>query len=171
MSDSARGGRETRSAVYVLAIDVGTTGAKSCVYRLGSSIELAASAHFEYPIRFLEGGGAEQDPEDWWAAACKGARASLSSVGLEPRNIRGLAFCCQMQGLVLVDRAGIALRPAMSYLDQRAVEQKRRGLERGLKVAGMELRKLLPSLIVAGGVSASVKDPLWKYQWVREREP
>jgi len=26
-------------------------------------------------------------------------------------------------------------------------------------------------LVVAGGVSASVKDPLWKYHWVRDNEP
>ena len=156
---------------YVLAIDIGTTGAKTCVYRIGSGIELAASARFEYPIRFLEGGGAEQDPEDWWTAACKGARASLGAAGLMPEDIRGLAFCCQMQGLVLVDEDGTALRPAMSYLDQRAVEQKRRGIERGLKIAGMDIYKLLPSLVVAGGVSASVKDPLWKYHWVRDNEP
>ena len=155
----------------VLSVDIGTTGAKTCVYRLGSRLELVSSAHFEYPIRFTDGGGAEQDPEDWWVGACKGAKASLAASGLRAKDIRGIAFCCQMQSLVLVDEGGRALRPAMSYMDQRAVEEKRRGIERGVKVAGMSLVKLLPSLVVAGGVSASVKDPVWKYLWVREHEP
>jgi xylulokinase len=154
----------------VLAIDVGTTAAKACVYSLGERIELVSSAQAEYPIRYLEGGGAEQDPEDWWTAACRGSRAALLAAGLAPGQVRGLAFCCQMQGLVLVNESGRALRPAMSYMDQRATAQKRRGIERGLKVAGMSLGKLLPSLLVAGGVSASVKDPVWKYHWVRENE-
>jgi xylulokinase len=81
-----------------------------------------------------------------------------------------MAFCCQMQGLVLVDSSGRALRPAMSYMDKRAIAQRERGIGRGLKVAGMNVAKLLPSLLVAGGVSASVKDPLWKYLWVRDNE-
>ena len=60
----------------------------------------------------------------------------------------------------------------MSYMDQRGAEQKKRGLEdAALKIAGMDARKLLPSLAVTGGVSASAKDPVWKYHWVRENEP
>ena len=93
-----------------------------------------------------------------------------SGDGVRPADVRGAAFCCQMQGLVLVDAAGKPVRPAMSYMDQRASEQKRRGLERGFKVAGMNLAKLLPSLLIAGGVSASAKDPVWKYRWVAENE-
>lgn len=158
-------------ALKVLAVDVGTTGAKACVYRIGDRIELAASAQCEYPIHLLGNGGVEQDPEAWWAAVGSGARQAIACSGSRPRDIGGLAFCCQMQGLVLVDKAGKALRPAMSYMDQRAVEEKRRGIERGITIAGMNARKLIPSLIVAGGVSASVKDPVWKYHWVRNHEP
>lgn len=160
-----------RDPTYVLAFDVGTTGAKTCVYRVGDRIEALAWAHSDYPIRFSPEGGAEQDPEDWWRALGLGSRRALASAGLEAREVAGMAFCCQMQGLVLVDGEGRALRPAMSYLDQRAGEEKRQGIERGLKVEGLNLRKLLPSLAIAGGVSASVKDPLWKYLWVKGHEP
>jgi len=156
---------------YVLAIDIGTTGAKACIYSVGGQIELRACAQFEYPMRVLPDGGVEQDPEDWWRATCRGSRAALEAASLRPLDIRGMAFCCQMQGLVLVDEKGNALRPAMSYMDQRAVEEKRRGLEQGIKVEGMNLRKLIPSLVIAGGVSASVKDPVWKYLWVKNHEP
>lgn len=156
---------------HVIAFDVGTTGAKTCVYRVGERIEALAWAHADYPIRFSPEGGAEQDPEDWWKAVAEGSRRALASAGLGAKDIAGMAFCCQMQGLVLVDEEGKALRPAMSYLDQRAVEEKNRGIERGLKIEGLNLRKLLPSLVLAGGVSASVKDPLWKYLWVKNHEP
>lgn len=160
-----------KDRVEVLAVDIGTTSAKTCIYSVGKNIELRSSAQCEYPIQLLPGGGAEQDPEAWWRASCEGARRSLALADLRPSDIRGLAFCCQMQGLVLVDRSGKALRPAMSYMDQRAVEEKRRGIEMGIKIEGMNLRKLVPSLIIAGGVSASVKDPVWKYHWVRNHEP
>lgn len=157
--------------IEVLAVDIGTTGAKTCVYSVGDRIEMKACAQFEYPIHLLPDGGAEQNPEDWWHATCLGARQALAQANLKPKDIRGIAFCCQMQGLVLVDSSGKALRPAMSYMDQRAVEEKHRGLETGLRVEGMNLRKLIPSLVISGGVSASVKDPVWKYHWVRNHEP
>jgi len=157
--------------VHVIAHDIGTTGAKACLYGIGKSIRLIASASSEYTLSLLPDGGVEQDPADWWKAACANTRKLLSESNLSRDEIKGLAFCSQMQGLVLVDAQGAPVRPAMSYMDQRASSQKKAGIERGLRVAGMNARKLLPTLIITGGVSASVKDPVWKYQWVREREP
>ncbi|MGA2611960.1 MAG: FGGY-family carbohydrate kinase [Spirochaetia bacterium] len=158
-------------AAHVIAYDVGTTGAKACLYSLGREVKLVAGASAEYPLSLLPDGGAEQDPADWWKAVCADTRKLLADSGVPPARVKGLAFCCQMQGLVLVDARGTPVRPAMSYMDQRAVAQKRAGIEKGLRIAGMNARKLLPSLLITGGVSASVKDPVWKYHWVREREP
>jgi len=158
-------------AVNVIAFDIGTTGAKACLYSMGREAKLVAGASAEYPLSLLPDGGAEQDPADWWKAVCADTRKLLADSGVPPARVKGLAFCCQMQGLVLVDALGTPVRPAMSYMDQRAVAQKRAGIEKGLRIAGMNARKLLPSLLITGGVSASVKDPVWKYHWVREREP
>lgn len=99
------------------------------------------------------------------------SREVMWKTGVDPGLIRGVSFCCQMQGLVVVDSSGRALRPAMSYMDQRGLEQQRKGLRHGLTVEGMNLPKLLTSLRLTGGVSASVKDPLWKYKWVEDEEP
>jgi len=159
-------------ALHVLACDLGTTGVKTCVYAIESSgARLVASASAEYGLRFLPNGGVEQEVEEWWAALGRTTRAALERSGLRASSIRGMAFCCQMQGLILVDAEGLPVRPAMSYMDQRSGEQKRRGIERGLKVAGMDVTRLLPSLLVTGGASASAKDPLWKHHWVRDEEP
>jgi xylulokinase len=159
--------------VSVIAYDIGTTSAKTCLYRFESSgkVTLAASSTVEYKLSFIGSGGVEQDPDDWWRAIAAGTRTVLAQAGARSGEVRAAAFCCQMQGLVLVDREGKPLRPAMSYMDQRAAEQKKMGLERGIKIAGMNIRKLVPSIILAGGVSASAKDPVWKYHWVRENEP
>src|SRR5262249_57116384 len=46
-----------------------------------------------------------------------------------------------------------------------------RGIKSGLRIAGLRARLVLPSLLQTGAVSASVKDPVWKYLWVRDREP
>lgn len=160
------------TGALVAAYDIGTTGAKTCLYRFGKGgVEMEACSTREYGLSFLPNGGVEQNPQDWWRAVCQGTRAVLAACGARASEVRAASFCCQMQGLVLVDASGRPVRPAMSYMDQRSVEQKRRGIEKGLKVAGMNARKLLPSLAITGGVSASVKDPLWKYHWVRENEP
>jgi len=158
-------------AVHVISYDIGTTGAKACLYALGEEASLVASASAEYPLCLREDGGVEQDPTDWWKAVCSDTRKLLAQAGMSGAGIKGIAFCCQMQGLVLVDSAGAPVRPAMSYMDQRAVAQKRAGMDKGIRIAGLNARKLLPSLLITGGVSASVKDPVWKYHWVREREP
>ncbi len=158
-------------AVHVIAYDIGTTGAKACLYNVDKEARLIAAASSEYPLALLPDGGVEQDPADWWKAVCVDTRKLLADSGIPAARIRGLAFCCQMQGLVLVDAQGNPVRPAMSYMDQRAVAQKRAGMEKGFRIAGMNARKLLPSLLITGGASASVKDPVWKYHWVREREP
>jgi len=157
--------------VVVLSFDVGTTSAKTCLYEIGEKLTLLGSASRPYPLSVLPTGGVEQDPEDWWRALCAATRVVMTKTGVRPPSIRALSFCSQMQGLVLVDKGGNALRPAMSYMDQRAIDQWRRGMGSGLRIAGLNARRLLLSLLVTGGASASVKDPVWKYQWVRENEP
>lgn len=157
--------------LYVLAYDIGTTSAKTCLFALGGTLQLLGSALQRYPLRILTSGGAEQDPDDWWNAMRATTCDVLTRTGIRSESVGALSFCCQMQGLVLVDAEGRALRPAMSYMDQRAVAQWNRGIGTGLRIAGLNARKLLLSLLVTGGASASVKDPVWKYAWVKENEP
>ena len=45
------------------------------------------------------------------------------------------------------------------------------GIATGIKVAGLNGIKLLKSLHITGAVAASVKDPVWKYNWVKKNEP
>ena len=157
--------------MYFLSYDVGTTGIKTCLYRWDDSIRMVYGSSYGYGLRTLPNGGAEQDPEEWWEALRESTSDLLKETGIDPSEISGISFCSQMQGLVLVDRDGNALRPAMSYMDQRATEQIEKGLRTGLKVEGMNVSKLLRSLSITGAVSASVKDPQWKYLWVKDNEP
>jgi xylulokinase len=157
---------------HVLAYDVGTTATKACLYRVGETLQLVDAATAEYPLRVLDGGGVEQDAEDWWRALASTTRSLLARSGPEMAHLRGLAFCAQMQGLVLVDQAGMVVRPPMSYLDARATAELQRGLHTGLvRVDGMNAALALRWLRIAGGLAATAKDPLWKYQWVKRHEP
>jgi xylulokinase len=155
----------------ILAFDLGTTGLKTCLYRVGGGLGLVASASAKYPLALGPGGVAEQDQDDWWRAMAATVRAVLASGGVAADRIAGISFCSQMQALVLVDEAGKALRPVMSYMDRRAGAEMRDFGGAGPRIAGLGLGVLLPSLMIAGAAAASVKDPVWKYRWVQRHEP
>jgi len=108
---------------YVLSYDVGTTGNKTCLYRIAPQLELVDSCVGEYPLQVLPDGGAEQNVDDWWRAICKTTNTILSRVKLEPSAIRGISLCSQMQGSILVDSTGQPLRNPMNYMDSRATKQ------------------------------------------------
>jgi len=53
---------------YVLAHDLGTSGNKACLYRVGERVEQVGSYLVEYPLLLTADGGAEERAEDWWQA-------------------------------------------------------------------------------------------------------
>lgn len=168
---------ERREQSFILAFDVGTTGLKTCLYRFGSAsspehrrIELLADSSEKYGLRLGAGGEAEQDVDDWWYGMGRSAKRALSESGVSASEVSGISFCSQMQALVLVDDEGRALRPAMSYMDSRAEEEKRDFGGSLPRIAGLGVDLLLPSLAIAGGAAASAKDPVWKYRWVQRHE-
>lgn len=157
----------------VIAYDVGTTGLKTCLFEIiaGENIRLLAGEVGEYSLKILENGGAEQDPDEWWEAVCQSTRNLITHTGVAPEEIKGLAFCSQMQTVVLVDEKGQHLRPSMSCMDTRAQKQFEENMCKGIKVEGLNVVKILRYLRITGALSASAKDPAWKYLWVKENEP
>ena len=156
---------------YILAYDIGTTGVKTGLFAVEDRIELLCSANRGYPLYILEDGGAEQSGDDWWNAMCESTRELFGKTDVEPDMVSGISFCSQMQGLALVDRDGVPVHRPLSYMDQRAKAEIRKGIANGIQIAGANIFKLIPSLIITGAVSSSVKDPVWKYKWVEAHEP
>ncbi len=157
--------------MYVITFDIGTTGVKTCVFEISDTIKLLGSASEGYKLYVFPDGGAEQDPDEWWAAMCNTSRKAVAEAGIDASLIEGISFCSQMQGLVLVDKDGVPVRRAMSYMDQRAREELKKGIAHGFQIAGANVPKLLKSIMITGAVAASVKDPVWKYNWVKNNEP
>lgn len=160
-----------KEPIYVLAYDIGTTGVKTCLFRIDKVITLVESAMEGYNLYILPGGGAEQDPDEWWSAICGTTKKIFDKCDISPDKVEGISFCSQMQGLVLVDKEGKPVHRAFSYMDQRAKEQIKKGMAYGPQIAGANIFKLIPSLIETGAVSCSVKDPGWKYNWLKDNEP
>ena len=155
---------------YLIAYDIGTTGVKTCLFEVDRSIRLIDCTSETYPLYILDNGGAEQDADDWWNAMCSSTGELLAKTGICAEKIEGISFCSQMQGLVLVDKNGTPIHRPMSYMDQRAKEEIRKGIAHGVQIAGANIIKLIKSLIITGAVSGSVKDPVWKYKWLEAHE-
>ena len=160
-----------RDRTYVLSYDIGTTGVKTCLFEVEDEITLVAAEMEGYSLTVYPDGGAEQDPDEWWSAMCNTTKRLMNSTSVSTSEIAGISFCSQMQGLVLVDKDGVPVRMAMSYMDQRAKKQIKELMAYGPQIAGANIPKLLKSLQITGAVSASVKDPVYKYKWVEENEP
>ena len=156
---------------YVIAYDIGTTGVKSCLYQISNGIKFVAGGYEGYDLYILENGGAEQDAQQWWDAMCSSTKELFSKTEVMPQEVEGITFCSQMQGLVLIDKDGNALRRPMSYMDQRAGDVMKEQQGHFIKIAGLNICKLLPSLIQTCAAPTSVKDPIWKYKWVEKYEP
>ncbi len=156
---------------YVISYDIGTTGVKTCLFSIGDEINLISAAMEGYKLYILPDGGAEQDPDEWWQALCSTTKTVFEKCDIKPEQVEGISFCSQMQGLVLVDKEGKPVHRAFSYMDQRAKKQIKEGIANGIQVAGANVFKLIPSLIITGAAALSVKDPVWKYNWVKENEP
>ncbi len=161
---------------YVITYDIGTTGIKTCLIEIAETIKIIASATAGYNLYVDDEtgvkGGAEQDTEEWWQAMCFTTKAVFNKApSVSKEQIEGISFCSAMQGLVLVDKEGKCIRRPMTYMDQRAREELKKGMAHGFQIAGAEITKLLKYLRYTGAVSSSVKDPIWKYRWVEAHEP
>lgn len=155
----------------VISYDVGTTGIKTCLFEISDGIKLISSAMEGYELHVMENGGVEQDPYDWWNAMCSTTKKVLEENNISSEKIKGISFCAQMQGLVLVDKSGEPVRRGMSYMDNRGKKELKSIMANGLQIAGVNIFKLIKSLRITGAVAASVKDPVWKYKWVQQNEP
>lgn len=102
-----------------LGVDLGTSSVK-LVLADGEG-RIADSASAKYPLLLPEDGWSEQNPEDWYAGvvACVrelGCRHDLSAV-------KGVSFSGQMHGLVVLDKDGNVIRPAILWNDNRTTEE------------------------------------------------
>ncbi|MGN0467812.1 MAG: FGGY-family carbohydrate kinase [Acutalibacteraceae bacterium] len=156
---------------YALAYDIGTTGVKTCLFEIENDIKLVAAAVEGYELYVYPDGGAEQDPNEWWEAMCKTTKIVMKKSKIKPEKIDGISFCSQMQGLVMVDKNGLPVRRAMSYMDQRARKELKQYMAHGAQIAGGNIAKVLKSIMITGAASVSVKDPVYKYLWVKNNEP
>ncbi len=112
----------------VLGIDQGTSSVK--VVLIDESGRELGKQNAGYPLHKPRPGWVEQDPEDWWRAACSAVRSLLAETGADPGDVAGVALSGQINGAVVSDASGACLRNSLIWLDHRSGEECRWAEER-----------------------------------------
>ncbi len=142
-----------------LGIDVSTTATKALLIDTGGKVIAVASSGYAFvtphPL------WSEQDPQLWWNGTQESIREVIHKSGIAPESIRGVGLTGQMHGLVLLDKNGKILRPAILWNDQRTQAQcdeihERMGREKFISISGN---------VALTGFTAP------KILWVAENEP
>ena len=147
---------------YLLGYDIGSSSVKASLVSIetGKSVASAFYPDSEAPIKALNPGWAEQNPDDWWTYLKNVTAKVMEMSGAKGNEIEAIGISYQMHGLVCVDKNGKALRPAIIWCDSRAVPYGDKAFREIGK--GQCLTNLLNS---PGNFTAA------KLAWVKENEP
>jgi xylulokinase len=135
----------------LLGLDIGTLGVKGVIVRRDGRV--LARGRREHSISHPQPGRAEHDPErDWWEDGVAVIRALLAAAGADPRHIAAAGVCGLTPCLALTAADGRAVRAAILYNDNRALDQ-------------------LAALNAGLGLSLTGQAITPKWRWLAEHEP
>jgi xylulokinase len=107
--------------MYVLGVDFG--GGASKVTLLDNKGNVVNSATAEYPTFYGENGKAEQNPLDWYDAACQNIRTVLN--GVDASLVKCVCFDAATHTAVLMDKNFDPVCHSVYWTDTRSVNEKR----------------------------------------------
>lgn len=154
----------------VVAVDLGTGGPKVAV--VSSRGRIVAHASRPVALHLLPGGGAEQDPDEWWTAICDAAGEVLQRAVVDRGQLLGVGCTAQWSGTVAVGDEGRPCMPAVIWMDSRGSAAIRKVAGGVVNVMGYEPRKILRWVQVTGGAPGlSGKDPVSHILFIRDAYP
>lgn len=143
----------------VLGIDSSTTATKAVLVAPDGTV--VAVGVGEYGVDSPRPGWSEQEPRLWWTATQSAIRDALAAIDVDGSAVAAVGLTGQMHGSVLLDTAGVVVRPALLWNDQRTVTQ----------CDEIRTRVGAQRLIEATGNDALTGFTAPKLLWVRENEP
>jgi xylulokinase len=105
----------------LLGIDVSTTGAKALL--IDQEGRVISSATTPLTLQTPRPLWSEQNPQEWWQGIKGSIKTALAEAKVSPDVIAGIGLTGQMHGLVLLNKDGEVIRPAILWNDQRTGEQ------------------------------------------------
>ncbi len=148
--------------MYHLGLDIGSSSVKAALVdgRTGKCIFKIQKPENEMTIQAVKSGWAEQDPEIWWKNVCVAIRELLKKTDVDAKYITKIGIAYQMHGLVLIDKDGDPLRPAIIWCDSRAVNTGEKILE---KVGKQKCTEHL--------LNSPANFTFSKLKWIKDHEP
>jgi len=140
-----------------LGIDIGTSSVKAVV--VDGDQHIVATASAPLTVSRPQDLWSEQNPGDWWAAVEQAVAELRGKAGTAWAGVTAIGLSGQMHGAVLLDEAGVPLRPAILHNDGRSHAE-----------AG-ELNRRLPETGSIAGVPAMPGFVAPKLMWLARHEP
>ena len=143
---------------YLLGVDVGSSECKALLVDTAGNVH--GRSRLPFPTHRPRPGWVEQDPDDWYRAACIAVQSCLRSAGADPAAIVALSVDGPAHNVALLDDAGHVLRPTIHWSDLRSAPQAEvLEAEHGERVFSTTYSRVNPSWT------------LTQLVWLREREP
>jgi xylulokinase len=155
----ASDGTEPVAGAHLIGLDVGSQSVKGVLCDPDGTPR--ATAAYPCNMTYPASGWAEQAPAEWQAGIVSVVRTLLADTALSPSAVGYIGLACQVDGVVAVDRKLRPLRPAIIWLDKRAVDQAAR-LVRGLGA---------DAVFQVTGLVADASHMAPKMMWLRDKEP
>jgi len=153
---------------WVLAVDHGTSAMKVALIDMaGALLDWEARP---LTLELVDGGGAVQDPDQWWSALVECSRTLLERNERVRARVRAVAVSSTYSTTVAIDAEGRAIGPALTWLDGRAASHVRRAMKGWVNLKGYGVDKLARWIPRAGGApSLAGTDDLghvlyWKHE-------
>ncbi|MCC2638054.1 MAG: carbohydrate kinase [Moraxellaceae bacterium] len=102
----------------LLALDNGTQSVRALLFDRDGNLLMRSQVKFSPVYHAAQPGYAEQSADYYWECLVEAVRG-LWAQGARPGDIIGVTLTTQRGTVVPVDREGTALRPAITWLDQR----------------------------------------------------
>lgn len=103
---------------YLVGIDEGTTGCKTCIFTFDGQI--VGTDYREYPCYYPGPGMVEQKSEDITPALFASCKAAIEGSGIDPKEIVALGLSSQAGPLGILDENGDMIRDWIGWQDVRA---------------------------------------------------
>lgn len=131
-----------------IGIDIGTSGCRACA--IDSQGKITADSHRPHPLPERRGDHSEQHPQIWWQTTC----SILEQLGrsIDGTQLQAIAVDATSGTVLLTDRRGDPLGPALMYDDRRA------------RAEAVSISRLAPTIDATCSPSSSLAKVLHLYK-------
>ena len=161
---------ESRESKYVLAVDHGTSAMKIALANMCGKI-LAFECE-DTPVYYFEGGGAEQNPDEWWDAFVKCTTRLIDKNMVSVDDIVAISCSSQWSGTVPVDSDGNHVMNAIIWMDSRGAPYIHKAFRGIINIEGYKLTSALRWIRKTAGIpTRSGKDPIAHILYMKHEKP